>query len=114
MATLVVAILVCGTLASAHAQQTRRSGTGPCRQGALSLIAMLDANEDNTPDYRRVYEAVVQTCGPAGMPSAQPPSPREECRKLALAMLDAIEDNKINTQGFVHARTRFATSCAPR
>lgn len=114
MAAPVAAIFLIAALASATAQQTKRSGAGPCRQGALSIIAMLDANEDNTPDYRRVYEAVVQTCGPAGMPSAQPPSPREECRKLALAVLDAIEENKINTQGFVHARTRFAMSCGPR
>lgn len=114
MAAPVAAILVCANLASATAQQTKRSGAGPCRQAALSIIAALDAKEDNTADYRHAYEGLTQTCGPAGMPSAQPPSPREECGKLALAVLDAIEENKINTQGFVHARTRFAMSCAPR
>ena len=77
-------------------------------------MSMLDAKEDNTADYRHAYDGLIKTCGPAGAPSAQPPSPREECGKLALAVLDAIEENKINTQAFVHARTRFALSCAPR
>ena len=114
MAAQVAAIFVSAALASATAQPAQRSGAGPCRQAALSIIAALDAKEDNTPDYRHAYEGLTQTCGPAGMPSAQPPSPREQCGKLALAVLDAIEENKINTQAFVHARTRFATSCAPR
>lgn len=113
MAALVAAISICAALAPATAQD-KRSGVGPCRQGALSLIGMLDGGEDNTADYRHAYEGVVQSCGPAGMPSAQPPSARADCPKLARAMLDAIEENKINTQGFVHARTRFAMSCAPR
>lgn len=112
MAAPVAAIFVCAALVSAAAQPAKRSGAGPCRQAALSIIALLDAKEDNTPDYRHAYEGIVQTCGPAGAPSAQPPSGREECGKLALAVLDAIEDGKINTQGFVHARTRFALSCA--
>ena len=114
MAALMAAIFICAAVEPATAQSNKRSGTGPCRQGALSLIAMLDRAEDNTADYRHAYEAVVQTCGPARAPSAQPPSPREECRKLALAMLDIIEEGKIATQSFVHARTRFALSCAPR
>jgi hypothetical protein len=114
MAAFVAAIFVCATLTSASAQSAKRSGAGPCRQAALSIMAMLDAREDNTADYRHAYDGLTQTCGPAGMPSAQPPSPREECGKLALAVLDAIEENKINTQGFVHARTRFAMSCGPR
>ena len=114
MAAFMAAIFICATLAPATAQSNRRSGAGPCRQGTLSLIGMLDRGEDNTPDYRHAYEGVVQTCGPAGAPSAQAPSGRKECGKLALAMLDAIEEGKINTQAFVHARTRFAVSCAPR
>ena len=113
MAALVAAIFVCAALAPATAQD-KRSGVGPCRQGALSLIGMLDGGEDNTADYRHLYEAIVQTCGPAGAPSAQAPSARQECPNLARAMLDAIEENKLNTQTFVHARTRFALSCAPR
>jgi hypothetical protein len=114
MAAPVAAILICGIVAPASAQPAKRSGAGPCRQAALSIISALDAKEDNTPDYRHAYDGLTQTCGPAGMPSAQPPSPREECGKLALAVLDAIEENKINTQAFVHARTRFAMSCPPR
>ena len=114
MAASMAAIFVFAVITPATAQQTKRSGAGPCRQAALSIIAALDAKEDNTPDYRHAFEGLTQTCGPAGMPSAQPPSPREECGKLALAVLDAIEENKINTQAFVHARTRLAMSCAPR
>jgi len=114
MAALVAAIFVCAAPVAATAQPAKRSGAGPCRQAALSIMSMLDAKEDNTADYRQAYEGITQTCGPAGAPSAQPPSPREECGKLALAVLDAIEENKINTQAFVHARTRFALSCAPR
>src|SRR5436190_576187 len=94
MAAPVAAILICGIVASASAQPAKRSGASPCRQAALSIISALDAKEDNTADYRHAYEGLTQTCGPAGMPSAQPPSPREECRKLALAVLDAIEENK--------------------
>src|SRR5690349_8205212 len=100
MAALVAAIFVCAAQVAATAQPAQRSGAGPCRQAALSIIAALDAKEDNTADYRHAYEGLVQTCGPAGMPSAQPPSPREQCGKLALAVLDAIEENKINTQAF--------------
>ena len=114
MAAFMAAIFVCFVMAPAAAQSDRRSGAGPCRQGALSLIGMLDRGEDNTPDYRHAYDGVVQTCGPAGAPSAQAPSGRKECGKLALAMLDAIEEGKINTEAFVHVRTRFAQSCAPR
>ena len=114
MAALVAAISICAALAPVTAQSGKRSGLGPCRQGALALVGMLDGGEDNTADYRHAYQAVVQTCGPAGAPSAQAPSSRQECPNLARAMLDAIEENKLNTQTFVHARTRFAMSCAPR
>jgi hypothetical protein len=113
MAALVAAIFVCAAQV-AIAQPAQRSGVGPCRQAALIILGMLDAKEDDTADYRHAYDGLTQTCGPAGMPSAQPPSPREECVKLAVAVLDVIEENKINTQAFVHARTRFAMSCAPR
>ncbi|MBA2398983.1 MAG: hypothetical protein H0V72_09835 [Bradyrhizobium sp.] len=116
MAALVAAILVCAALAPATAQPAKRSGAGPCRQGALSLIGMLDSGEDNTADYRHAYEAVVQTCGPVAPPTtpAQPRAGQEACGKLARAMLDSIEEGKMNTQGFVQTRSRFAQSCAPR
>ena len=56
--------------AEAAQAQGGRSGMGPCRQGALALIRMLDDNEDNTADYRNSYQAVTQTCGPVGAASA--------------------------------------------
>jgi hypothetical protein len=115
MAALVAAIFVIATLMPAIAQPAKRSGAGPCRQGALSLISLLDSKADNTADYRHAYDGIVQTCGPASpAPSAQAPSGRDDCGKLALALLDIIEDGKINTRGFAAARTRFALSCAPR
>ena len=115
MAAFVAAIFVFAPLMPAMAQPAKRSGAGPCSQGALSLISLLDSKEDNTADYRSAYDGVVQTCGPAtGATSASPPSPREDCGKLAVAVLNLIEDGKINTQGFVAARTRFALSCAPK
>jgi len=65
MAAHVAAIFVFAGLAPATAQPAERSGAGPCRQAALSIISALEHKEDNT-------------------------------------------------QVFVHARTRFAMSCAPR
>src|SRR5688572_14145881 len=116
MPRLPLALLVLAVLAApALAQSGQRSGVGPCRQGALAIIAMLDAKEDNTPGYRHAYDAVVQTCGPvAQAPKAEPQPARAECGKLALAVLDAIEEGKMNTPVFVRARGRFAQACGPR
>ena len=100
---------------SAFAQAGKRSGVGPCRQGALALIAMLDGKEDNTADYRHAYDAVVTTCGPAAPAGrAAPAQDRGACRDLALKVLDTIEVGKMNTPGFARARDAFARSCAPR
>ena len=115
MAVLVAAIFVSAKLMPATAQPAKRSGKLVCRNAVLSIISLLDDKEDNTPDYRKAYETIVQRCGPAtDAPSASAPSPRKDCGNLAVAVLDIIEDDKINTQGFVAARTRFALSCAPR
>lgn len=115
MAALVAAIFVIATLMPAAAQPARRSGKLVCRNAVLSIISLLDDKEDNTPDYRKAYETIVQRCGPAtDAPSASAPSPRKDCGNLAVAVLDIIEDDKMDTQGFVAARTRFALSCAPR
>ena len=116
MAAFMAAISICAVLAPVSAQSDKRSGAGPCRQGALSLIGMLDSGENNTADYRHAYAAVVQTCGPVAPATtpAQPRADQQACGKLARAMLDSIEDGKMNSQGFVQARSRFAVSCAPR
>lgn len=108
MAALMVA-------APATAQSSKRSGMGPCRQGALALIAMLDDKQDASAEYRHAYEAVVQTCGPAKATGRlMPAQERGACRELALGLLDTIEDGKMNTQDFARARDVFARSCAPR
>ena len=102
-------------LAPTIAQSGKRSGLGPCRQGTLAIMAMLDAKEDNTADYRHAYDAVVQSCSPVtAAPKAEPAPGREKCGELALAMLDAIEDGKMNTPVFMQARGRCAQACAPR
>lgn len=116
VAALVAAIFVCGAVTPAAAQSAKRSGIGPCRQGALAIIAMLDRKEDHTAEYRHAYDGLVQTCGPMG--EARMPTPsdvsRTDCGKLALAVLDAIEEGKMNTKGFVEVRARFAAACEPR
>jgi hypothetical protein len=115
-AALVAAVFAwAAMLAPTIAQSGKRSGLGPCRQGTLAIMAMLDAKEDNTADYRHAYDAVVQSCSPVtAAPKAEPAPGREKCGELALAMLDAIEDGKMNTPVFVQARGRFAQACAPR
>lgn len=97
----------------AFAQSGPRSGAGPCRQGALALIAMLDAGDETSADYRHAYSGVVQSCGPAPR-RASVVADRTACRDLALKMLDEIEDGRLNTQAFAQARDVFAASCAPR
>ena len=61
MAAPVAAIFVCAALVSATAQPAKRSGAGPCRQAALSIISMLEAKEYNTADYRHAYDGIVHT-----------------------------------------------------
>lgn len=104
-------VLLIALAATAAAQQ--RSGVAPCRQGALALIAMLDGNDDKSADYRQAFSGVTQSCGPASKARDVKPSPRGECRKMALAMLDAIEDGKMQAPAFVRARDSFAASCKP-
>ena len=104
--------------ADPSAAQPKRSGIGPCRQGALALIAKLDAGDDQGADYRKLATDVVESCGPArslrARPDAEAKHDRATCRRLALAMLDAIEERKINTRTFTKARDDFAAGCIPR
>lgn len=109
---LTVALVFVLMVASAQAQSGPRSGVGPCRQGALALIGMLDDGKDNTADYRHAYQAVVQTCGSAGTARSAPVA-RSACRDLARKLLDTIEDGKMNTPAFVRVRDAFRVSCAP-
>lgn len=116
---LTVALTAALTLAfvaalAGSAQAQQRSGSAPCRQGALALIAMLDDSDDKSADYRNAFNGVTQSCGPVSKARDITPSPRGECRKLALAVLDAIEGGRIQTPVFVRARDQFAASCAPR
>lgn len=105
------AAAVLGAATSAFSQQI--GGSAPCRQGALALIALLDRGEDTSGDYRNAYSGVVLGCGPAPRP-AKVMADRDVCRDLALRMLDAIEDGRLQSQDFALARDAFAANCAPR
>ena len=92
----------------------QRSGAGPCRQGVLALIGMLDDGNTKSADYRHAFTAVVGTCGPiAKSKAALKPAGAAQCRKLAGYMLDEIESNRMNGRAFVEVRDTFAQECAP-
>lgn len=98
----------------AFAQSGQRSGAGPCRQGALALIAMLDDRDDTSADYRHAYDGVVKSCGPKSRKTPAAAVDRGTCRDLALKLLDAIEEGRLNSPAFADIREVFAASCAPR
>jgi hypothetical protein len=91
-----------------------RSGLGPCRQGVLALIAMLDDGDQKSGDYKHAFTAVVQTCGPVAKskPAPKKAAGAAQCRKLAGYMLDEIEENRMNGRAFVEVRDTFAQECA--
>ena len=104
-----VAILWSGAMV-----QAQPSGAGPCRQGVLALVGMLDSGEQSTADYLTTARNVIETCGPSPVrASGSPQIDQVACRRLAQPMLDAIEGGKMNTQAFVQVRNNFARSCAP-
>ena len=112
---VVATALVASSLGSAApASAEQRSGVGPCRQGVLALIGMLDGGDAKSADYRHAFTAVVQTCGPVSQSKAAPkPAGTAQCRKLAGQMLDEIELNRMNGKAFVQVRDTFAQGCAP-
>ena len=108
------AVVICASPASAASRSSEKS----CRQAANGLISLLDAKTDDTALYRDTYTVVVDSCGPPASniqskPGATPPG-RVACRDLAAALVDLIEDGKMNTEAFVEARGRFAQACPPR
>jgi hypothetical protein len=99
-----------------HGTAAPRASSASCRQAANGLISLLDAGKDNSSLYRGTYNVVVNTCGPVA-PALQPPAPppdRSVCRDLAAAMVNIIEDEKMDSAEFATARDRFAVACAPR
>jgi hypothetical protein len=107
----VSAVALLTAIAAASAQ---RSGAGPCRQGLLALMVMIDAEEQDKTLYRSTAKEVVDTCGPAAKTSAAAPAPkfdRDQCGKLAVTMLDTIEDGKLDTPQFAQVRDAFAGQC---
>jgi hypothetical protein len=106
--------LVASLLSSSEPASTEpRSGLGPCRQGVLALIGMLDDGDQKSADYKHAFSAVVETCGPVARSKAAPkPAGVAQCRKLAGQMLDEIESNRMNGKAFVQIRDTFAQGCA--
>lgn len=107
---------VVALLATMSASEAQRSGAGPCRQGLLALMVMIDAEEQDKSLYRGTAKEVVDTCGPAAKTAtaAATPAPkfdRDQCGKLAVTMLDTIEDGKLDTPLFAQARDAFAGQC---
>jgi hypothetical protein len=99
---------------AAPATAEQRSGVGPCRQGVLALIGMLDDGDQKSADYRHAFTAVVRTCGPVAKSKPAPrPAGTPQCRKLAGYMLDEIESGGLNGRAFVEVRDSFAQGCAP-
>src|SRR5579863_2950977 len=107
------AALICTAAAAAPA-----STPASCREAANGLISLLDAGKDTGALYRDTYAVVVNTCGPAATAPrpAAPPSPpdRPRCHDLAAALVDLIEDDKMDTAPFAAARDTFAAACAPK
>ena len=115
VALVSMTVLVASWLCSAiPASAEQRSGVGPCRQGVLALIGMLDDGDQKSADYRHAFTAVVQTCGPVAKSKPAPkPAGAAQCRKLAGYMLDEIESGRMNGRAFVEVRDTFAQECAP-
>jgi hypothetical protein len=108
------AFVVSWLCSAGPASSEQRSGVGPCRQGVLALISMLDDGDRKSADYRHAFTAVVGTCGPvAKTKPASKPAGAAQCRKLAGYMLDEIESNRMNGRAFVEVRDTFAQECAP-
>ena len=105
--------LLAATLAATPALAQQRTGTAPCRQGALALIAMLDGKDDKSADYKHAFEAVTQTCGPVAKARDITPSPARELRQARARRARRHRGRQINTPVFVRARDQFAASCAP-
>ena len=108
-----VAAVICTATAAAP-----RSNPASCREAANGLISLLDARKDDGALYRDTYAVVVTTCGPASptkRPAAAPSRVgRAQCRGLAAAMVDLIEDDKMESGEFARAREAFADACTPR
>ena len=111
---LATAIVVCGAL---PCEAVPRASEASCRQAINGLISLLDAKNDNTPLYRDTFAGVVGSRGPAAAkaePKAGAAPARAACHDLAAALVDLIEDGKMNTTAFAKARGEFALACPPR
>jgi hypothetical protein len=113
-AGLTTILLACATVVFAAPKANQRTGEKPCREGMLGIVSMLDAKTDDSDNYRDAYSAIVETCGPIAPAPKEPPPSRAACRDLAMAMVDLVEDGKMNTKAFVKARDDFALACPPR
>src|SRR5271165_4121559 len=97
-AAIAAAGVVGATVAFAGPQSAQRPGEKACREAVNGLVSMLDAKTDDSANYRDTYVAVVDTCGPVAT-KVRPkttPATRDACHDLAAAMVDLIEDGKMD------------------
>jgi hypothetical protein len=114
LSTLAAALVISVLCSADPASAEQRSGVGPCRQGVLALIGMLDDGDLKSADYRHAFTAVVGTCGPVARSKLAPkPAGAAQCRTLAGRMLDEIEEGRLNGKAFVEVRDTFAQGCGP-
>jgi hypothetical protein len=113
---ITAAVSAAVVLLAPHGAAAQPASPASCREAVNGLISLLDSGKDDTALYRDTYGVVVNTCGPAGRPekTAQPPQSRARCHDLAAAMVDLIEDDKMDTPAFADARDAFARTCAPK
>jgi hypothetical protein len=116
-----VALLGCSAawlLAADSGAHAQRSGVDTCRQGLLALVVMIDAEEQDRSHYQATAKTVAETCGPAATkqvaPAASAGFDKGLCGKLSLAMLETIEEGKLDSPQFAEKRDEFAGKCVGR
>jgi len=115
-----LALLGCSAawlLAADGGAYAQRGGVEPCRQGLLALIVMIDGEEQERSHYQSTAKTLVETCGPPTKQVAPAPSAGFDkglCSKLSLAMLETVEEGKLDSPQFAEKRDEFAGKCVSR
>jgi hypothetical protein len=115
LCVVTAAVLAAVVLLAPRDAVAEQASPASCREAINGLISLLDSGTDNSPLYRDTYGVVVNTCGPAaGAKQPPPPQSRAACHDLAAALVDLIEDDRMDTAAFAGARGTFARTCPPR
>lgn len=117
---ITVALVAAAMASCASAAAAPRTSPASRREALNGLILLIDVDKRDTALYRDTYRVVVDGCGrqtPIRKRPANEPPPgnadRTTCSAFAAALIDLIEDDKMNTPAFVPARNRFARACPP-